>query len=262
MIATLGAGRSKDLLRKREGRQPNLFLLLDGQSGSRKGQIMKAVTIATIAKATALAVVASNVALGLAGPVNATSGTMYGDPAAAAKYWHYQQYWTDCALVSSADVIGEVTGVEPSEEEIIDRAQATPSSQGPGPIYTRPPDPNDPNSGDGMWFRDIPTLLAQYNVGATISHGSLEELEQQLGAGHKVLASVNAELIWNSPVEEKDRHGNPTHDHTVVVTGVDTRSNIVHLNDSGSSEGRDEQIPLPLFVQAWDAGHHLMAVTA
>jgi hypothetical protein len=222
---------------------------------------MKAVAIAAIAKTTCVAVVAGAVALGPAGPATATSGTMYGDPAAAAKYWRYQQYWTDCAVVSSADVIGEVTGVAPPEEEIIDRAQATPSSQGPGPIYTRPPDPKDPNSGDGMWFRDIPTLLAQYNVGATISHGSLDELEQQLGAGHKVLASVNGELIWNSPVEEKDKHGNPAHDHTVVVTGVDTRNNVVHLNDSGSSTGRDEQIPLALFVQAWDASHHVMAVT-
>jgi hypothetical protein len=222
---------------------------------------MKTITIAAIAKTAALAVVAGGVALGLADPANATSGTMYDDPAAAAKYWRYQQYWTDCALVSSADVIGEVTGAEPSEEDIIDRAQSTPSSQGPGPIYTRPPDPNDPNSGDGMWFRDIPTLLAQYNVGAVVSRGSVEELEQQLGAGHKVLASVNGELIWHSPVEEKDKHGNATHDHTVVVTGVDTSNNVVHLNDSGSSEGRDEQIPMALFVQAWDASHQLMVVT-
>lgn len=222
---------------------------------------MKAYTIAAIAKTASVAVVACGVALGLPGPANATSGTMYGDPAAAAKYWRYQQYWTDCGPVSSADVIGEVTGVEPSEEDIIDRAQSTPSSQGPGPIYTRPPDPQDPNSGEGMWFRDIPTLLAQYNVGAAVSHGSLGELEQQLGAGHKVLASVNGELIWQQPVDQKDKHGNPTHDHTVVVTGVDTRNNVVHLNDSGSSKGRDEQIPLELFVQAWDAGHRLMVVT-
>jgi hypothetical protein len=212
-------------------------------------------------KCAAAAVIAGGVALGLAGPATATSGTMYGDPAAAAKYWHYQQYWDDCAVVSSADVIGEVTGAQPSEEEIIDRAQATPSSQGPGPIYTRPPDPKDPNSGDGMWFRDIPALLAQYNVGSTVSNGSMEELEQQLGDGHKALASVNAELIWHEPVEEKDKHGNPSHDHTVVVTGVDTGNNVVHLNDSGSRRGRDEQVPMALFVQAWDASHRLMIVT-
>jgi hypothetical protein len=46
-----------------------------------------------------------------------------------------------------------------------------------------------------------------------------------------------------------------------VVTGVDTRNEVVHLNDSGSSEGRDEQIPLALFTQAWAASNDLMAVT-
>jgi hypothetical protein len=186
---------------------------------------------------------------------------MYGDPVAAAKYWRYQQYWDDCTLMASADVVGEITGVEPSEEDIIDRAQATPSSQGPGPIYTRPADPKDPNSGQGSWFRDIPTLLAQYNVGAVITHSNMEGLEQQLGAGHKVLVSVNGELIWQTPVEGKDEHGNPAHDHTVVVTGVDTANNVVHLNDSGSREGRDDQIPMAVFLQAWGASHNLMVAT-
>jgi hypothetical protein len=159
---------------------------------------------------------------------------MFGDPAAAAKYWRYQHYWDDCALMSSADVVGEVTGVAPLEEDIIDMAQSTASSQGPGPIYIRPPD---------------------------LMNGDMERLEQQLGAGSKVIASVNAELIWDEPVEDKDQRGNPAHNHTVVVTGVDTGNDSVHLNDSGSREGRDEQIPLARFVQAWDASNELMAVT-
>ena len=89
----------------------------------------------------------------------------------------------------------------------------------------------------------------------------MEEVEQQLGVGHKVIVSANAEIIWHEPVEEKDKNGNPTHDHTVVVTGVDTGNDVVHLNDSGSSQGRDAQIPMALFVQAWDASGRLMAVT-
>src|SRR5260370_42485583 len=135
---------------------------------------MTTIKIASIAKTVTVAVVAGAVVLGLAGPATATSGAMFGDPAAAAKYWRYQQYWDDCVLVSTADVVGEVTGVEPSEEEIIDMAQSTPSSQGPGPIYTRPADPKDRNSGEGTWFRDIPTLLARYNVGAVIMNGDIE----------------------------------------------------------------------------------------
>ena len=144
---------------------------------------MRTINVATVAKTAAIAVVAGGVVLGLAGPANATSGTMAGDPAAAAKYWRYQHYWDDCALMSSADVVGEMTGVEPLEEDIIGMAQSTPSSQGPGPIYIRPADPKNPNSGQGTWFRDIPTLLAQYNVAAVIMDGDIERLERQLGAG-------------------------------------------------------------------------------
>lgn len=225
---------------------------------------MRTIKIATIAKAikvTAVAVVTGAVVLGSAGPAAATSGTMYGDPAAAAKYWRYQQYWDDCVLMSSADVVAEVTGGEPSEEDIIDMAQSTPSSQGPGPVYTRPADPKNPNSGDGVWFRDIPTLLGRYNVGADISNGDIEGIEQALAAGHKVVVSVNGEIIWRKPVEDWDKHGKPAHNHSLVVTGVDTRNDMVHLNDSGSRQGRDEQIPLVLFTQAWDASNDLMAVT-
>lgn len=222
---------------------------------------MRAVSFPAFARTVVAAVVAGGVVLGSAGTVHATSDSMYGDPVAAGKYWRYQQYWDDCVLMSAADVIGEVTGSEPSEEDIIDRAQATPSSQGPGPIYTRPANPKDPNSGEGAWFRDIPTLLAQYDVGAVVRNGTIEDVEQQLGAGHKVVASVNGEIIWRKPVETTDRHGNPTHNHTVVVTGVDTENRIVHLNDSGSREGRDEQLPVDLFVQAWRASDQLMVVT-
>jgi hypothetical protein len=211
--------------------------------------------------ATAALTAAASVLLGLAGPTHATSGTMYGDPVAVAKYWRYQQYWDDCVLMSSADVIGEVTGQQPSEEAIIDMAQSTPSAFPPGPIYTRPANPNDPNSGEGSWFRDIPTLLARYNIGAVVRHGSIEEVEQQLGAGHRVFASVNGELIWHQRVDDKDKNGHPAHDHAVVVTGVDTGSNVVHLNDSGSGSGRDAQIPMALFIRAWKASDKLMAVT-
>ncbi|MGB9225565.1 C39 family peptidase [Mycobacterium sp.] len=226
---------------------------------------MRTNKIATIAKAikvAAVAVLAVTVVLGLAGPATATSGAVYGDPAAAAKYWRYQQYWDDCVLISSADVVGEVTGVEPSEEEIIDMAQSTPSSQGPGPIYTRPADPKNPNSGEGAWFRDIPTLLGRYNVGADIINGDIEGIEQALAAGHKVVVSVNGEIVWRKPVEDWDKHGNPAHNHSLVVTGVDTGNETVHLNDSGSRQGRDEQIPLALFMQAWGASNDLMVVTA
>ncbi len=231
---------------------------------------MKTTNIAAIAKAATLAVVAAAIALGLAGPAEAAAGTMYGDPAAAAPYWRYQKY-DDCVLMSSADVIGQVTGKEPSERAIIKRAQSTPSVVHPGSIYTTPTNTKNPNSGMGTSFADVPTLLGLYKIGAMITNkehapkdgipGGIEGIEQQLSAGHKVIVSVNGELIWHQPVETTDDNGNPRGDHAVVVTGVDTANNVVHLNDSGTPEGRDEQIPMALFLQAWGASKELMVFT-
>jgi hypothetical protein len=232
---------------------------------------MKTSKIATVAKTATFAAVASAVALGLAGPADAAAGTMYGDPAAAAKWWRHQKY-DDCVLMASADVVGQMTGKEPSEQAIIKKAQSTPSVVHPGTIYITPADTKNPNSGMGTSFADVPTLLAQYKVHALITNkahaakdgivGGMEGLEQQLAAGHKVIVSVNAELIWHQPVETKDENGKPLGDHAVVVTGIDAADNVVHLNDSGTPDGRDEQIPMALFVQAWDASNELMVVTS
>ena len=41
----------------------------------------------------------------------------------------------------------------------------------------------------------------------------------------------------------------------------DTAKGVVHLNDSGTPDGRDEQIPLALFMKAWDSSNELMVVT-
>lgn len=226
--------------------------------------------IATAFKTATFALAAGAVALGLASPADAAAGTMYGDPAAAAKYWRQQTY-DDCVLMSAADVIGQVTGREPSERAIIKVAQSTPSVVHPGSIYTKPADAEHPNSGMGTSVADIPTLLAHYGVDAVITdedHATatgvatgMAALEQYLGSGHAVIVSINAEMIWGQPVEETDSAGNPRSDHAVVVTGVDTENGIVHLNDSGTPTGRDEQIPMETFVEAWATSHDFMAVT-
>jgi len=47
----------------------------------------------------------------------------------------------------------------------------------------------------------------------------------------------------------------------VVVTGVDTAAGIVHLNDPGSEDGRDEQVPIDVFIRSWDSSDDEMTVT-
>ncbi len=51
------------------------------------------------------------------------------------------------------------------------------------------------------------------------------------------------------------------HDHAVVVTGVDTAAGIVHLNDSDSHTGRDEQVPIDTFIQSWASSDNQLTVT-
>ena len=212
------------------------------------------------------------VALGLAAPAGASAGGItYGDPAAAAQWWRLQKY-DDCAIMASADVVGQMTGSEPSEAAIIGVAQSTPSTVHPGSIYIKPADTKHPNSGNGTSRLDVPTLLKHYGVGATITDESraakngmatgIDALKQYLGSGRAVMVSLNAEMIWGEPIESKDDEGNPVSDHAVVVTGVDTAHRVVHLNDRGTSKGRDEQIPLDLFTNAWATSHYFLIVTS
>jgi hypothetical protein len=234
------------------------------------------IRIATVARTAAVAVLTGAAALALTvGTAQAApsppsgAGRLYGDPAAAAPFWRYQQYDDDCVEMAVADVVGELSGAQPSEREIVKLAQSTPSVVHPGPVYTKP---KKRHSGDGTSFDDEPTLLAHYGIHAVstdkpsaktthVPTGMLA-LEQDLAQGHKVIAGVNAEVIWGDPVEDKDSNGEPLANHAVVVTGVDTAAGVVHLNDSGSEQGSDAQVPIDVFIRAWDGSDEQMTVTS
>ncbi len=166
-----------------------------------------------------------------AGAADAARDGMHGDPAAAAPYWRYQQQDYDCGEMAVADVVGQITGREPTEDEITGAAANIPSASHPGPIYR----PSGKTSN-----RDLPALLAHYGIQAIAVHTNTDALEQDLDQGHKVIVGVNDKTIWNEP-------GNRTQEnHFVVVIGIDTEANLVHLNDSGVKAGRDEQVSIHL----------------
>lgn len=176
------------------------------------------------------------------------NGQLYGDPGAAAPYWRYQ-HQQDCGLMAVADVVGQVTGHEPSQIGIELRGMFTKSGSHQGQIYEF----------DGTSPADMVQLLQHYGIASDLTTANtVTGLEQELAGGHKVIAGLNAETIWNYPSGQ----GNRTQaDHAVVVTGLDTRDDVVHLNDSGTPNGRDEQIPLSTFTQAWQTGDNLLIVT-
>jgi len=185
--------------------------------------------------------------VGSAGVAHA-DGQMYGDPGAAAPYWRYQ-HQQDCGLMAVADVVGQLTGREPSQIGMEMRGIFTKSESHRGDVYHF----------DGTSPQDMVLLLQQHGIESDLTTGnSIGTLEQDLAGGHKVIAALNAETIWNYPPGNGDR---TRPDHAVVVTGVDTGTNIVHLNDSGTPNGRNEQIPMATFSQAWTTSDDLLIVT-
>lgn len=192
---------------------------------------------------------------------------VYGDPGAAAKFWRRQAYDDDCVPMSVADVVGQLTGHQPSEEAIIDLAHSTPSTVHSGPIYTKPV---NNGKGAGTFFNDEPALLAYYGIHAVSTHRKdaaqtgiptgIRALEQNLANGRKVIVGVNAQLLWHEPVKDITSGGDPRSNHAVVVTGVDTALGVVHVNDSGSASGRDELIPIDVFIRSWDSSDDQMTV--
>jgi hypothetical protein len=188
-------------------------------------------------------------AIGLAGIAHADpNGRMYGNPDAAAPYWRYQ-HQEDCGLMSVADVVGQLTGREPSQIGIELRGIFSKSESHHGDIYFF----------DGTSPEDMVVLLQKYGVQSALTSGnSMGTLEQDLAGGHKVIAALNAETIWNYPAGKGQR---TQPDHAVVVTGVDTRTDLVHLNDSGTPNGRNEQIPMATFTRAWATSNDLLIVT-
>ena len=170
---------------------------------------------------------------------------MYGDPAAAAPFWRLQ-HSSDCGEMAVADVVGQITGREPTERQITSLAENTPSITGAGPIYHRR---------GGTDISNLPVLLAHYGIQSSLGQPTIGRLEQDLAQRHTVIVAVNAETIWNTPGNRK------VDNHVVVVTGVDTKAGVVHLNDSGIRSGRNEQISLTTFEKAWATSHDLAVVT-
>jgi hypothetical protein len=206
-----------------------------------------------------LAAVAAAAVVGFAGvahaaPATVPNVTMYGNPSEAAQWWRHQ-HLEDCGPMSAADVVRQMTGKEPSETAIWGVAVTMRSTVHSGPV----------SYGMGIAPEDLPKLLAHYGVKATITDTTtqgqtglatgLNALEQYLAQGHAVIAGVNAETIWGVSGDTTNA------DHALVVTGIDTKAGVVHLNDSGIDSGRDEQVPIATFEKAWATSNNMIVVT-
>ncbi len=196
-----------------------------------------------------------------ASPAAAVPG-VYGDPAAVAKYWHAQSLEDNCGLMSVADIVGETSGQQPTEEQILTLAENTPSVVNPGTqIYAPRNDPSHTNGNGGVSMGDLVALLDHYGIKSTMSDDDhpdqtgMPAVQSYLGAGRKVIAYVNSAVVWNTSDQRTKA------DHFLVVTGVDTNKDIVHLNDPGADHS-DEQVPTATFKTAWQTSGDSIVFTA
>jgi hypothetical protein len=205
----------------------------------------------SIARIVAAAALIGGVAIGLSGIAHAET---VGDPDDMAG-WHVAQTYDDCALMATADVVGQMTGDAPSEDEIISYAQSTPSVAQPGDmIYHQGVTDDDPDA--GTIFKDLPIVLAHYGVdGHYVGNSNMDALMGVLRDGGAVIVNLNSQYIWGGDGQKTEA------DHALVVTGVDTDNDIVHMNDSGTEDGANEQVSIETFTAAWQTSGNEMVVT-
>jgi Peptidase_C39 like family len=83
----------------------------------------------------------------------------------------------------------------------------------------------------------------------------LTALQQYLTDNRNIIAWVNSAVIWNTSDQRTKA------DHFLVVTGIDTNKDIVHLNDPGADHA-DGQVPIATFLNGWQTGGDSIVVTA
>jgi len=193
-------------------------------------------------------------------------GGVYGDPAAATRYWE-QQSEGDCGLMATRMVVGEITGTPPTEREIIDLAADTPSQCSPGePVYDESVDPTDGGVGHGTCSTDLLILLDHFGIDADYTNDDqaadggldtgIDALADYLGDGRQAMVCVNSPTIWGTD-GDRSRCG-----HMITVAAIDFDNDAVYLGDSGGEDTRGEQVTIDVFETAWATGDHELVVTA
>jgi Peptidase_C39 like family len=187
---------------------------------------------------------------------------VYGDSSASTKYWRAQSLEDNCGLISVADVVGEITGNEPTEQQMVTLAQNTPSGTNPGPIYAPSSDPGHAGANGGVEMADLVVLLDHFGIKSTMNWTAqhpettgMRAVQRYLAENRKVIAWVNSAVIWNTSDQRAKA------DHYLVITGLDTKTATIHLNDSGTDHA-DEQVPVATFVTAWQTGEESIVVSA
>jgi hypothetical protein len=175
------------------------------------------------------------------------------------EHWRQQSYDDTCGIVAQEfilDDIGQDYGIDFSEDELRDTATAC-------GWYT---------PGGGTPMLQVGNLLEAYGIGVERSYNaSLDDINQQLEAEHKVLVAVDSDEIWYPDnIDDDDLIANllgmpgQEPNHTVQVIGInnsDPSNPMVILNDPGTPDGRGLTVPADDFLNAWEDSNNFMVAT-
>ena len=168
-----------------------------------------------------------------------------GEPQSSIDYWEFQGDTNRCALYSQKFVIEEFTGQEIDIEQFAEEAARNGWFTEEG----------------GTTYLNMSQMLDHYGIENEMKfHQSIEDIEECLNNGGRVIVSLDADQTWygnNHDIFSPEDSSN----HAVEVIGIDRtdpNNPMVILNDSGSPKGKGEMIPMDVFQEAWDSGDNQM----
>ncbi|PHJ58482.1 hypothetical protein VF14_18945 [Nostoc linckia z18] len=172
-----------------------------------------------------------------------------GNPIADANCWQQQEGQNSCAVVAQIGIYESIAGVDISEAEACQLAEAN------GWF--------DPET--GTYPKDVGKILNELGIPTKQSYdATLDDIATALEQGDKVIVGLDGNEIWTpmrdsatgSPIEQSNAG------HAVWVTGIDREpdgSVKIILNDSGTADGQMKVVDAEDFLSAWaDHGNFLM----
>lgn len=165
-----------------------------------------------------------------------------GDPMSSMDVWECQGETNRCALYAQKFVIEELTGRHIDIEEFVKVAEENGWFSESG----------------GTPFLNMCKMIDAYKLEHTMSfHCTIQDIENCLNNGGKVIVSLDANEIWYG---EDDNLFSPfsNANHAVQVIAIDRTdpsSPVVVLNDSGHENGKGSMIPMDVFLGAWEDGN-------
>lgn len=203
--------------------------------------------------------------------------TVYGN-LDNAKYWE-EQTGNTCVLMSTAMVIGQLTGKMPTQDEIVAVAEATASvfplqekdryyKDRFGNQRTRNGAVYQKVNNEFVYYADSLQLLFNRGITATATYytnaqstRALSDLGTALRDGESVIVSINSQIRDDMMYFPGSYTGGISiADHAVTVLAVNVTQGVVYINDTALDKEDGNYLTLSLadFVKAWQPGKYTL----